>query len=313
MKIYETFPVEIEKKQRAVALGFFDGVHLGHQKLLEELLKVSEKNDLSPMVFTFQDHPASTILANYEFPGLIQTQEMRFEKLQKFGVEEVISAPLVPEITHIPAEEFFFDILCKQLDAKVLIIGEDAKYGYKGEGNVSKTRAWAVSANVELIVVQDMIFEGKKISSTLIREDIEQGDVASANLMLGSPFSIKGKVVKGKQLGKTLGFPTINITQDEVMVTPKFGVYASFAIVNDKTYPSITSVGTNPTVEDNRRVKIETYIYHQDINLYDETVYIELLDFIRDEIRFPNVDSMIDRIMEDIKLVEKFHQKNNYL
>ncbi len=309
MKVYDSFPFHIEKKNRAIALGFFDGVHLGHQELLKELAEISKAKHLTSTVFTFNNHPGSHLLAEYEFPGLIQTQEMRLETLNKFDVAEVILAPLIPAVTHIAAEDFYFNILCEQFGMQALIVGEDARFGYRGKGNVKLLKEWSKQTDVDLRIVPDLIYNGHKISSTYIRRLIAEGDMKQANQLLGHPFSIKGIVRKGKQLGKTLGFPTINIGYEDHLVKPKFGVYASQVLIDQVIYPSITSIGTNPTVEHNKTIKIESYIYQQNLNLYNTTVYVELLDFVREEIRFPNIDALIDQVMTDIHFVEDFHKK----
>lgn len=309
MKIYDSFPFQIEQKKRAIALGFFDGVHLGHQKLLKELLEISRKKHLSSTVFTFDNHPGSHLLAEYEFPGLLQTREMRLATLNEFAISEIILAPLIPAVTHLAADEFYFNILCEKFGTEALIVGEDARFGYQGKGDVLHLREWTKQTHVDLIVVPDLIAHGHKISSTYIRRLIAEGDIKEANQLLGRPFSIKGIVHKGKQLGKTFGFPTINVGYADYLVKPKFGVYASQVIIDQVTYPSITSIGTNPTVDDQKTIKIETYLYQQNIDLYDTAVRIELLNFIREEICFPNIQAMIERVMSDIAFVKEFHKK----
>lgn len=310
MKIYSDYPFQVKREKRAIALGFFDGVHLGHQKLLDQLLDLSKENQYKATVFTFDNHPKSTINKSLSFPGLIQTPELRLCKLEEFGVEETIIAPVIQEVTRIPAETFYFKYLLEQFAAKVLIVGQDARFGYKGRGDVARLKEWSKKTNVELIVIPDVSFDHHKVSSSYIRQLIADGKIKLANQCLGYNYQIQGQVIHGKKLGRTLGFPTINMTHDNRLVKPRFGVYVSCVVYKNKSLPAITSIGINPTVDKDEKIKIETYIYNKDIDLYDEKVMIELLDFVRDEISFSSIQAMKERILKDLHEVEKIHKQN---
>ncbi len=309
MKVYRGFPFRVEQEERAIALGFFDGVHLGHQKLLDQLLRSSRKRNLSATVFTFDMHPGLVLQKSFSFKGLIQSNPMRLKKLQEFGVEEVILAPLSEEVSHIPAEEFYFDYLVERFGMRSLIVGEDAHFGYRGAGDVKKLQAWSEQSGSELFVIPDLEIACEKVSSTLIRKLLENGEIRKANSLLGYPHQISGEVRQGKRLGRTLGFPTINLDYDPELVRLKFGVYVSEVLIGRHVYPSITSVGTNPTVEQDSSIKVETYIYNQNMNLYDTEVSIALLDFVRPEMRFADLEEMQERILQDLRFVEDWHKE----
>lgn len=311
MKIFREFPFQVEDKPRAIALGFFDGLHLGHQKLINEMITISKTNNLTATVFTFNDHPESKFKDNFKFPGLIQSFDLRALKLQEMGVDEAFFAPMISQVKEISAYDFFHEYLVGQFRMKALIVGQDARFGHKGLGNVELLKQWTKETDVELIIVGDVKVDAQKISSTLIRQLIETGQIKKANQYLGYNYIIQGKVIHGKKLGRTLGFPTINIIFDPYLVKPRFGVYMSRVKYNDHLYTAITSIGTNPTVSSSSQIKVETFIYDKEIDLYDEAVFVELLDFIRPEIEFDSVQSMKERILLDLELVKKMHQQSN--
>lgn len=312
MKVYRTFPFHLAKVDRAIGLGFFDGVHLGHQKLVQELLKVSRDRDLCPTIFTFDNHPASHLDPSFKFPGLIQGVDLRLERLADLGVAETVLAPMVEAVSHISAGDFYRHYLCEQFSMRAMVVGDDAHFGYKGQGNADLLAEWMSRDGLDFIRVADVIVDGEKVSSTRVRHLLEKGKVREANRCLGYPFQVKGRVVAGKKLGRTLGFPTINLAYDDNLVCPLYGVYASRVRVGNHLYPAISSIGTNPTVDRSPTIKLESYIYDKSIDLYDSFVYVEFLDFIRPEIHFPSVKAMTERILSDLKFVEDCHKRGQY-
>lgn len=309
MKVFREFPFHIEKKPRGIALGFFDGVHLGHQRLINKMIKISREKNLTATVFTFDGHPHSKFNAEFKFAGFIQDSEHRLENFKKLACDEVILAPMIPQVKEISAYDFFHHYMVGEFGMEALIVGKDAKFGHKGQGNVDLLKQWSHETNIDLTIVGDVLVDGYKLSSTLIRNLIEQGKISEANKYLGYNYVIQGEVVHGKKLGRTLGFPTINIHFNKELVKPLFGVYASSVNHNYLSYPAITSIGTNPTVSDDKKIKVETYIYDKNIDLYHEKVSVELLDFIRPEIAFDSVETMKKRIQFDLEEVNKWHNQ----
>ncbi|HHT24894.1 MAG TPA: bifunctional riboflavin kinase/FAD synthetase [Clostridiaceae bacterium] len=312
MKIYRDFPFQVTNRPRAIALGFFDGVHLGHQKLIKELIAISHSRDLIPTVFTFGDHPNSNFNDHFRFSGLIQKAEGRLARIAELNVQETILAPMIDQVKMISATDFFHKYLLKDFGMQALIVGKDARFGHNGQGNVELLEQWTKQTGIDLLVVGDVKIGKCKISSTLIREFIEQGNIKQANQCLGYAYRIQGEVVHGKKLGRTLGFPTLNIIFDADLVKPRFGVYASQVKLQNQTLPAITSIGTNPTVSKDNQIKVETYIYNKNIDLYNKKVTVVLLDFVRDEMIFKSVDAMKKRIFSDLNTVRKMHEQKEF-
>ena len=309
MKVYRDFPFQVTNQPRAIALGFFDGVHLGHQRLIKEMIAISRSRDLIPTVFTFGDHPNSSFNNSFRFSGLIQKSEERLARIAELNVQETILAPMINQVKTISAIDFYHQYLLKDFGMQALIVGKDARFGYKGLGNVEQLEQWTKQTGTDLLVVGDVKIGDNKISSTLIRELIEQGNIKQANQCLGYNYRIQGEVVRGKKLGRTLGFPTLNIIFDADLVKPRFGVYVSCVKFEDQTLPAITSIGTNPTVSRDNQIKVETHIYDKNIDLYDKKVTVVLLDFVRDELIFKSVDTMKKRILSDLNTVKKMHEQ----
>ncbi|HHU52723.1 MAG TPA: bifunctional riboflavin kinase/FAD synthetase [Clostridiaceae bacterium] len=312
MKVYRDFPFQVKNKPRAIALGFFDGVHLGHQRLIKEMIAISQARDLTSTVFTFGDHPNSNFNNHFKFSGLIQKSESRLSGIAELNVQETILAPMIDQVKTISATDFFHEYLLKKFGMQALIVGKDARFGYGGQGNVELLGQWSRQTGIDFLVVGDVKSGDYKISSTLIRELIEQGNIKQANRCLGYAYRIQGEVVHGKKLGRTLGFPTLNIIFDADLVKPRFGVYASYVKLKNQTLPAITSIGTNPTVSSNNQIKVETFIYDKNIDLYNKEVTVVLLDFVRDEMIFKSVDLMKKRILSDLDLVKKMHDQGDF-
>ncbi|NLM18942.1 MAG: bifunctional riboflavin kinase/FAD synthetase [Clostridiaceae bacterium] len=312
MKVYRDFPFQVVNQPRAIALGFFDGVHLGHQRLIKELITLSRSRGLISTVFTFDDHPYSNFNNPFKFSGLIQKSKGRLTGIAELNVQETILAPMIDQVKIISATDFFHKYLLKDFGMQALIVGKDARFGYRGQGNVELLKKWAKQTEIDLLVIDDVKIGESKISSTLIRELIEQGNIKRANQCLGYDYRIQGEVVRGKKLGRTLGFPTLNIIFDADLVKPRFGVYASHVKLKNQILPAITSIGTNPTVSRDNNIKVETYIYDKNIDLYDREVTVALLDFVRDEINFKSVDAMKERILSDLDLVKRMHEQDKF-
>ncbi|MGI6579740.1 MAG: bifunctional riboflavin kinase/FAD synthetase [Saccharofermentanales bacterium] len=312
MKIYRDYPFQISNQPRAIALGFFDGVHLGHQRLIKEMIAISQVRNLIPTVFTFGDHPHSNFNNSFKFSGLILKSEGRLARIAELNVRETILAPMINQVKMISASDFFHEYLVNKFGMQALIVGKDARFGYGGQGNVELLVQWSRQTGTDLLIVGDVKLGDCRISSTLIRELIEQGNIKQANRCLGYEYRIQGEVVHGKKLGRTLGFPTLNIIFDADLVKPRFGVYASQVKFENKTLSAITSIGTNPTVSNDDQIKVETYIYDKNIDLYNKEVTVVLLDFVRDEMIFKSVDMMKKRILFDLDLVKKMHEQDNF-
>ncbi|MBP1757553.1 MAG: ribF, partial [Firmicutes bacterium] len=196
---------------RGLALGFFDGVHRGHQDLIRTLVYNCERLNLRPAIFTFPEHPLITISPEGQFPGYLSTLDQRLQRIAETGAEEVFLENFTPEFAAMPPLEFLDTILAGQLNARLIVVGQDYRFGHDGEGDLQLLSEWASQHNIEVIAVPDVQLHGSKISSSRIRRLISEGDAQMAASCLGTPFQMTGIVIEGKKLGRKLGFPTANI------------------------------------------------------------------------------------------------------
>lgn len=282
----------------AISLGKFDGIHQGHQLLLNKILD-QKSNGLTSVMFTFISHPENLLFhKNLE---LIYTEEEKRFLLDKWGLDVLISYPFTKETASIEAENFVKDILIGQLDAKMIVVGSDFCFGHNRRGNVNLLKELSTKYGYELVVFDKIKIEEDIVSSTIIRKAIANGNMEYANLLLGRPFTIIGKVEHGRKIGRTIGFPTTNILPPPNKLLPPNGVYVSKTNVNGFSYPGVTNIGYNPTVGQTPEKRVETYLFDYDSELYGQSIEIELLTMVRPEIKFDNLELLKNKIQEDIE------------
>lgn len=303
MKIYESveqFAAENSGIKTAVALGYFDGVHVGHQSVIKKI--VSNVENMVPVVLTF-----STSGFNNKGEQIL-TQQGRFMMLKKLGVEIVVALDF-EQIKDIDATTFVKDILINKLGATMLSCGFNYKFGAKGQGDTSLLKSLCEKYNVALSVEPELRLLNEPVSATRIKNYLQQGDIKKANALLGYYYFIENTVVKGHQLGRTLGFPTINQNFDTAMLIPKFGIYATITTIGEKSYKSVTNIGVKPTILGDRLPLSETYIIDYSGDLYDQVLKVEFIDFIRSEEKFDNLDQLIKAIAKDVDKACDMHEK----
>ena len=279
----------------AVALGFFDGLHIGHAAVVSRTLSYQQEG-LCPCVFTFTmdgGHPAAKSTAN-----ALTTERQKEQLLESWGVRLVL-CPDFSEFHAMEPESFVDEILVRRLNANAACCGEDFRFGKKAAGDVGQLAALCQARGIRLDVVPPVTFEGERVSSTRIRHLLGEGRVADANRMLGRAFSYDFTVVRGKQLGRKLDSPTINQRLPDGFVPLRHGVYASVSFAGGAWHPSVTNIGLRPTVEDTTAVNSETYICGFSGDLYGARVEVRLLAFLRPEQRFPSVEALRARIHAD--------------
>ena len=282
------------KEKTIFALGFFDGVHLGHQALLGTCVKMARELGAAPGVVTFVGHP-ETLVAG-KTPPLINTAADREKLLRSYGMERVETLNFDRALMKMPWEEFFALLLV--MGAAGLVCGEDFRFGHKGAGNAEKLRSACENAGIPCAVVPDRTLDGIRISSSHIRGLLEAGKTEAANRFLGHPHVLTGEVVPGRQLGRTIGVPTANLHLPEGLLMPAFGVYACRVRVEGETYMAVTNVGTRPTVE-GRYVTVEPWLLDFEGDLYGREITLEFHAFLRPERKFDSLEELKAQIQRD--------------
>ncbi len=280
--------------KKIFALGFFDGVHLGHQALLEESVRLARQMDAMPAAITFDKHPKSLFLS--QSPVLINSIEDRTGLLRENAMEQICVLPVTRESMAQPWQDFLRMLLEK--GAAGFVCGDDFRFGHKGEGNAAKLADFCRELGLPYAVVPEQTLDGIRISSTHIRSLIEVGDVETAAKFLGHPHVLSGEVVHGRHLGRTIGVPTANVLLPEGVVVPKLGVYACTCVIDGKTYVSVTNIGSRPTVG-GHQVRSESWILDFDGDLYGKRITLKFHKFLRPEQKFDSLEALQTRIRHD--------------
>lgn len=278
---------------RAVLLGVFDGVHLGHKAALDELVLTGADEKC---VYTFSTETVTTKGTR----KLLSTTAEKNELLLKGGANRVISADF-SEVKDMTAEEFFDKVLIKNLKADVIICGENYRFGKGASAGSHDMKAMCEKAGIAFKEVKTLFINGETVSTTRIRGLIESGRTDEAWLLLGRPYSISGEVVHGNHIGTNMGIKTLNMLPDETKALPKSGVYSTRCIIDGKLYKSVTDIGTKPTVETDNSMIIETHVFDFDDDVYGKTVRVEFLEYYRSEQKFDTLDELKQTILKDIK------------
>lgn len=282
------------------ALGFFDGVHLGHQALLKACRELAEQNCCRTGAVTFTAHPDALVLG--KAPVLINTIGNRVYLLKKFGMDKVVELPFDKALMSTHWSTFLDQLV--QAGAAGFVCGDDFRFGAGGNGTAEKLAAFCESRNMPYAIVPEQVMDGDRISSTRIRGLLEAGDVELANRLLGHPHILSGIVTEGKQLGRELGFPTANLPLPDGVLIPKFGVYATKVTAEGKTYPAVTNIGTRPTVN-GQGVNAECHLLDFEGNLYGKEITVAFYDFLRPEQRFDSLEELKAQIAADADKVGK--------
>ena len=281
-----------------LTIGTFDGVHLGHQKIVERVVTTARQEGLLATVFTFFPHPRMVVQHDKGLK-LIHTLEEKKQLLQQLGVDLLVVQPFNEAFAQLTAEEFVSTILVEHLNVKKVIIGYDHRFGRNRTANIDDMRLFGKKYGfaVEEISVQEV--DEVSVSSTKIREALNKGDVTTAEHYLGTPYSLTGRVVHGLKLGRTLGYPTANIqvTEDYKLI-PKDGVYAVYSYIDGRKVYGMMSIGKNPTIE-GKGASIEVYFFDFNGNLYDQKLTIEFVQYLREEQKFATIDLLKKQLQDD--------------
>lgn len=284
--------------KRAIALGFFDGVHAGHAELMKMTKRRAEEIGAMPSVLSFDVHP-DTLVFNKEVP-LINSAIGREELIRRcFGINNVVFIHFNKHVMCMPWREFI-DSLIDELNIAWIVVGHDFCFGYKGEGTAQRLKDYCEERGIGCDIIPALRIDGRIVSSTHIRELIANGDIETANRYLGHPHTLSDTVHSGYHLGRNLGAPTINMFFPDGVLVPKHGVYATKVILEDgSSYIAVTNVGVRPTVSEDSRVSVESHLLDYSGNLYGRQARVEFYSYLREEVKFGSFDELSEHIKKD--------------
>lgn len=299
----------MEKHGRTIALGFFDGVHIGHGALMNRTVEVASEIQAEPSVLSFDVHP-DTLVFGKEVP-LLNDNAGRKDIIHRiYGIEDVIFIHFDKEVMHMPWKQFV-DNLISELEVRWIVVGHDFTFGNRGEGNAERLKSYCDELGIGCDVIPAVMKDGRIVSSTYIRELIENGEMEKANEYLGHPHCLTDTVHTGYQLGTKMGTPTINMYFPRNVIIPRFGVYAAQVILDDGSrHVSVTNIGVRPTVSDTNTVSVESYILDFDENLYERKVRVEFYKHLRDEKKFADYKELSAQILKDAEETKRYFEEN---
>jgi riboflavin kinase/FMN adenylyltransferase len=303
MEVYDQLVSSEKMKQlgTAVALGMFDGVHLGHQQVICTAAQYRDQHQVCVLTFTTKQHRPD----KKAYQKDILTPTARLQRIATLPVD-VVCMPDFDAMREMSPDDFVRKILKKQLNAKVVCCGNDFRFGKNAQGDVSRLQELCLQEQILLKIVPPVLDHGEAVSSTRIRRCLMDGDIPSVNRLLGYCYFIEGEVVYGKQIGREIGCPTLNQELDSCICLPRFGVYISSTEIDGKDYPSITNVGIKPTIEGDRQPLAETHVIGIERQMYGRIIRVKLHQFIRDEAKFGNLEELSGRIHRDIGEAQNF-------
>ena len=290
------------RKGFALTIGFFDGVHQGHRYLLQQLEELAAANELSAAALTFDRHPRTVVQPNF-VPSLLTTQEEKLDLLSKAFSGKIIVLPFTQELSEMTAKEFMQNILREKLNAELLLMGYNHRFGHGG-GNPEDYVTWGHETGIKVCLAKALA--GEKVSSSRIRNLISLGDVKKANNLLGYPYFLTGEVTEGKQIGRQIGFPTANLTLPEQKLMPACGVYAVWVTMPDHSKRGgMLCIGHRPTVEQNGEISVEVHIFDFNGNLYGTSISIDFIEKLRDERHFDSLEELQKQLVLDAALAQE--------
>ena len=309
MRVFKGFDDILEIPNPVLTIGTFDGVHLGHQKIIDQLNREAEKVGGESVLFTFYPHPRMVLYPDSHGLKLIQTQAEKIDKLRRMGLQNVIIHPFSTEFSRLSALEFTRDYLVNRLNVKKMVIGYDHQFGKNREGNIKFLQDVSETYDFEVIEISAEEIDKVNISSTKIRRTIEAGEMELAHKFMGEPFELFGKVIDGQAIGRELGYPTANIDiESEIKLIPKFGVYAANVLLsNGQIKEGMMNIGVRPSVGmEKNNICIEVHILDFNENLYGEHITIQLLSRFRSEMKFDSLFELKEQLNIDEKNIRNY-------
>ena len=299
--IRNTVDFQIEE-ETVISLGKFDGIHRGHELLMEKLAE-KKKEGLKAAIFTFDIPPRKSV--QHVEAKVLTTNEEKMHIFEEMGIDYLIECPFTKEIMCMEPEDFIC-MLVKKLRVKCIVAGSDFHFGHNRRGDYKMLQEYAGKLGYEAVILQKIKEDSRDISSTFVREEIAAGNIEKANHLLGYRYFVKGIVKHGRQIGRTIGIPTINLIPPEEKLLPPFGVYVTEVVIGEERYRGVTNVGCKPTVGDHNPVGVETYLLDFGENAYDRVVTVEFLSRIREEHKFESIEALKEQMENDIAYTESY-------
>ena len=299
------------KEPTVVTIGKFDGRHKGHQKLLQRMLLLGKQKGFRTAIFTFDMAPAGVVSGKKQ--SLITTNAERRNNMEKTGIDYLVEYPFNQEVAQMPPEEFVERILVGQMKAQAIVAGTDCGFGYRRAGDAALLQRLAPDYGYEAVIIEKEQDEHRDISSTYIREQLDEGHIGKANELLGEPYAIHGEVVHGNHIGAPLlGFPTANLLPPPEKYLPRFGVYASRVLIDGKYYGGVSNIGAKPTITGENPVGVETFVLglESGVDLYGKNIEVQLLDFERPEQKFSVLKELKARIELDKQYAAEYFERH---
>lgn len=296
-------------KKNIVTIGSFDGVHLGHQSVLEHINRLAEAVNGYKIVVTFDPHPRKIVNGNHEI-DLLTTTDEKIELLKHYGIDEVVVVPFTKEFSNLTPYEYLEEFIYKNLKTNYLVIGFDHKFGRNRTGDIDFLKSHAHQFNFNIEEIPANTIENIKISSTKIRNYMLNNEFENAIHLLGHPYNLTGKVILGNKLGRTIGFPTANLEMLETdKLIPSDGIYAATAIIDNKRYLGMLYIGNRPTIANGLSKTIELNLIDFEGDLYHQKLKIDIHYFIRNDIKFENLEQLKSQIYIDkCQIIDKLSQ-----
>lgn len=293
------------KKKTIVTIGTFDGVHVGHQKIIKKISEEAKKADVLSTIFTLFPHPRM-VLQQDDSLHLIQTLDEKVRFLETCGIDQLIVYPFSVEFSRMTAEDFVYEILVKKLRVKKVIIGYNHRFGRNRKANIGDMRAFGEKYDFEVEEISAQEIDEVSVSSTKVRNALNDGDIETANSFLGRPFELSGKVVHGLKIGRTLGYPTANIqVKESYKLIPKDGIYVVYGMIDNQKHYGMMSIGKNPTIEGKGRT-IEVYFFDFQKDIYNKNIELHFLKRLRDEQKFSSLEALKTQLSQDQRSAEDF-------
>lgn len=309
MRIFKDVSTCKNVKNPVLTLGMFDGVHIGHQAIIQKLNQIAAEIGGESTLLTFEPHPRVVLGKGTDDLQLLTTLDEKIELLEKSGLQNLILHPFTKEFSQLTSKEFVENLLCNEIGIHTIVIGYDHHFGKNREGDFEQLTQLSKELNFNLVKLEEVKTKGLHISSTQIRSALLNGNIAFASKSLGRNYSLTGKVIHGDKIGRTLGFPTANLEIEKYKLIPKNGVYIVKARIQNEIHKGLLSIGTRPTVTNSNEKRTEVFLLDFDKDIYGQTLTVELIQFLRDDKKFDSLEKLIEQMNRDMEFVRLLYTK----